>query len=644
MKLIKKVFAFMGFLSVGLFLTACDSNSKTKPTDTKPTETRDTEDTDVTPSFDPELAMTKFIDNILLSDYVMETDSLITTVSTENYIYFDYVGEGLRDRADVSVNGEVFELYIEDGQITKDNTYFYCYGSALFEVSKKYNVLASIIDVLNENYNGNPWDMFTNIPDKPGEFTSNDYTLKAIMLLASNKMAEYAELMGPVTLTIDDNDVSKAKLTGKVETTQSINFDVEIDITFGEAEKETIITNWMEEPVLPDARTEWNSEDIGALTAIFYAPYVKYIPFIDGASYALYVDYEGIMKNDVFLVCDKHVDEGVWLNYVCALASEEWGYEEYNTDIELDHAEYYRKLIMPDEHCYISIYVEYSEEEGLVVLMKQDFDYTTYSDIQDINYMLDEHDLVILPEDDSIVSINAEDITYEYSDSILYIFEYDLVSFVYIDFASKEDAEAYFDKYKDELLSSGYYLCTGEFGIDSEYYVTLGEEKSVRYLFDDNTLCLKFKANKKYSESDINESLTENGFATFDFTKTHFYTLAKSSLKNQKYQKGHIYDYYFDVRITFKENSQIDDLLNDLALKLDDLGFGRDNVEDNAELTYYYDSEDGIKEAKLEGTKVIFTKGNQRVTIEVLDIPEVKTDDPTAYQTMVIVDFITEEE
>jgi len=299
---------------------------------------------------------------------------------------------------------------------------------------------------------------------------------------------------------------------------------------------------------------------------------------------------------------------------------------------------------MPDEHCYISIYVEYSEEEGLVVLMKQDFDYTTYSDIEHINDMLDEHDLVVLPEDDSIVSINAEDITYEYSDSILYIFEYDLVSFVYIDFASREDAEAYFDKYKDELLSSGYYLCTGEFGIDSEYYATLGEEKSVRYLFDDNTLCLKFKANKKYSESDINESLTENGFAPFDFTKTHFYTLAKSSLKNQKYQKGHIYDYYFDVRITFKETSQIDDLLNDLALKLDDLGFGRDNVENNAELTYYYDSEDGIKETKLEGTKVIFTKGNQRVTIEVLDIPEVKTDDPTAYQTMVIVDFITEQE
>ncbi len=538
MKLFRNLFAITSLLSIGLLATACKKNNNSKPTDTKPTETDTSgKDTDAPKTFDPEVAMNNFLAKIDNNNYTMESNRLITNINGENLITLDYSHEYSIDRAIMTVDGEVFE-----GKITEtglEDVIFFKYGNSLDAATEQYRTLNIIQTVAY----GNIWDIFTNVGNT-GEYVTNSEEMKYMLAMIADYPKEFAGAMSEVTLTLDAENPTKA--TFDATSTITDFSTIHLEVTFGKAEGNQYAESWMENPIYPEAKTEWSDNDYGMFTALFYDDFDHCIPFVDGATYAFFADPNSLREGYELIIRDKHFKETDYTAYISKLTTAGFEYEE-----ERDGFMHYHKMLRPEVKCYASIYLDY-DEDGLYMEVASYYDCAEYDSFNDIATLVKNNGFVELPDGTDIIDSYAIDGTGPQMDSTLYINEYALVLETEFEFESSEAARAYLDSYVDLLLAAHYIEKQPSMFDINVYYQTFDEVFTVKWIISNNVLSMRFAAKKQYSLDQINGIIGEYGFPGIPedgYDYTYMYVIAKNDKNYDHYQSGYNYELSFDVRV-----------------------------------------------------------------------------------------------
>ena len=581
MKLFRNLFAITSLLSIGLLATACKKNSS-KPTDTKPTETDTSgKDTDAPKELDPEVAMNNFLAKIDNNNYTMESNRLITNINGENLITLNYSDESFIDRAIMTVDGEVFE-----GKITEtglEDVVFFKYGNSLAAATEQYRTLSIIQTVAY----GNIWDIFTNIGNT-GEYVTNSEEMKYMLAMIADYPKDFTGAMSEVTLTLDAENPTKA--TFDATSTISGFSTIHLEVTFGKAEGNQYAESWMENPIYPEAKTEWSDNDYGMFTALFYDEFDHCIPFVDGATYAFYADPNSLIEGYDLIIVDKHFKETDYNVYISKLLTDGFEYEE-----ERDGFKHYHKLIRPEVKCYASIYLDY-DEDGIYMEVASYYDCTEYDDFNDIATLVKNNGFVELPDGTNITDSYAIDGTGPQMDSTLYINEYALVLETEFEFESSEAARAYLDSYVDLLLAAHYIEKQPSMFDINVYYQTFDEVFTVKWIISNNVLSMRFVAKKQYSLDQINGIIGEYGFPSIPGESsdyTYMYVIAKNDKNYDHYQSGYNYELSFDVRVAVSTEDEALYFILDVEHELVD--------------TYEFEYDD---------TLGIFVKGDSKVRIK----------------------------
>ena len=569
MKLFKTGILLVSTLSLCL-LASCGKKATTKKTTKDNTSSKiTTQTTKKTDTFDPEVAMNNFLAKIDESNYVAASNRLTTTVYGKNLITLEYADEYSTDFTIMSVNDEVFEGKLRDTGLEDVN--FFKYGTAMEAATEQYRTLNAIPEMAY-----NIWDIFTNV-GTTGEYVTNNEEIKYMLAMIADYPKDFTGAMSQVSLTLDKENPTKA--TFEATSTMSGFEEINLVVTFGNASENEYAKAWMDNPTYPDAPTEWSFVAQSLFDALYYPEYADCIPFVDGASYAFYIDAELIKTNDYFAIIDKHFSQEAYNAYISKL-----GTEGFELEVEDDGSVCRHKVLRSDVGCYASVYTEFNNGEFYMEVATY-YNCKHYHTFDSIANLLSDYRFVSLPEGSAINKSYASDVTGAQMDSTLYINEYGLVLDVEFEFDTYEDAESYFEAYKSKLLLAYYKEHSASMFEVNEYYQTIDGKFTVKYMYYDNVLSMRFMALKDYIFVDLNDDLVFNGFASIAVCEDYFYLyyIAKDIRKYEHYQFGKDYPYAFDIRITFETEIQGGEFCDDYAGTLIyDLGFELD--EENTTL------------------------------------------------------------
>lgn len=323
---------------------------------------------------DSEKAMENFLAKLEEGNYVIDAkDYLKTTVSSRDQVTFEYAEDIYTDFAVMSVNNETFQGVLTDNGI--EDVVFYGEGQAIDAASRKlpnYWMDESVSD-------GNIWNLFYNIQEEPLKFMSHEDIVKQTVISLVGYGQNALGLMEDVYLTLDKEDPTTARIQAVVNDDMVARVfydDIDLEIVFGKAESNPIADAWMEAPVYPEGRTEWNETDEFIFNSVFLPGYgLEAIPFPAFASYALKVDEENFVDDDAVYIRDHQASESDMAEYIDTLLAD--GFEEVrDIDEEGNEKTYYRKLLREDFNCYSSIELEY--DDGVSMTAKKHYDCPVY--------------------------------------------------------------------------------------------------------------------------------------------------------------------------------------------------------------------------------------------------------------------------
>jgi len=557
MRIFKKLLIAASILGV-FSLAACtkdkkttDSSKTTKITtksNTSSKKTTEKKTTDKKEDFDDEVAMDNFVEKVKDANYVIKGEDFETSVYSKNQVTLRYDREGYADYAIMSVNEEVFQAKITGNNLS--NITFVDYNEAHTACSNK---LYTINYIVNMSF-GNMFDIFTNITDEDGKYVTNSVYAREFIMTAGGYSPQIESAMQEIYLTFDSEDVNEAHLTTKFYNAVShIDIDVDFKITFGNAKSFAPVDAWLKNPVYPEAQTDWSLNQLGALEFVFCLypdeDVTKYVPFYEGASYAVYFDYDVIKVSDSAYIYDKHVSESNVALYKEKLVND-YGFTLINEDDE----EYYQKTLRSESNSFVRIYIEY--DEGIQIYPKIYFDTYKTGDADEINSKLQTNGFVTLNK--IFNEIYAEDVLYKEMEAYLHISEYDLVYMVDLYFEALEEADQYLNSYLEDLVTSGFSEKQGEFGV---YYEDSYSEKKVWYNIDDNLVQFKFKADKVYSFDDINTILSDSDFENIGTNDVIH--MSSKDMKDFEYIKNsQDFDVYREVMLYFEDTDTLDSYLD----------------------------------------------------------------------------------
>ena len=567
MKLFKNL-AFILLCAFVFALSSCKKDPTTattnEPTTNKPTtqavsstNTSNNTSSGTTSSeiaYDSEAAMENFVEKVNDANYVMEGVDFKTVVASPDQVVLTYDREGYVDYIIMSVNNETFQARLSDSSLS--NLTFIDYNNAHNACS---NEMFTINYITNMSF-GNMFDLFYNVVGEDGKFVSNSTVVREFIMKVGGYSPQIEASMQEIYLVFDKEDVTEAHLITKFYNAVSfIDIDVDIKITFGNAISNSLGDTWMRHPVYPSAQTSWTPNQEGALDFLF-ALYpleesgVDAFPFIDGVSYALFFDYQSIKYGSSAQIIDMHATQSVVDNYKAHLVND-CGFTLITDEYD---EECYEKLLRADTECYSRIYIEYSEEQGLEVVAQRVFHQDVTEDATKINTDLVDNGFVAL--DNTYVSIKATDVLNEELEAYLKISEYDYVSIVDLEFETAELASTALESYLEKLEEAGFIPHESEFG---DYYSSKYGDKKVWYNYGDEYLSFKFKADKVYSKSEINDIITSKEFIALDLdSDTILHIDAKSEVEFEKIKNGKYFDLYFQVSLNFENDNLRDTYLN----------------------------------------------------------------------------------
>ena len=541
------------FIIMCLFLTACKGKEPTVP--------------------DSEKAMDNFLAKIAEGNYTIDAPFLKATAYSKDLVYFDYEDELYTDYAVMSVNDEVFQASLTEGGL--ENLKFVQEGQALDAAGKKLVNYWMDDDVSQ----GNIYNLFYNIQEEPLKFVSYEDVVKQSLLpyMGYNEMA--LGKTEEVYVEFDAEDPTTAHITAVIEDDEVARIyydDIDITLTFGNAEVNAAADEWMKAPAYPAARTEWTPEDEFIFDSVFFQGYGEdAVPFPTFASYALTIDSENYIWDDAVSIRDSHATEADATAYRETLLQN--GFTEVK-EKEEDGTEttYYRRLLREAYKCYDSIEVEY--DNGVNITAKKYYDFPVYENLDAINAEITKYGYTPLPASDAVTSFYGKDTAVEQTESWLYFFDYDIVLYVDVTYEDPDAVMTYLADYEKTLAEASFIPgTTDEDGEEIDYYESEDGTKSFRYHFDmDGSLQLLFKAEKMLSASEVESMISAAGFPAIDLKDPAFGRDLRKYAKARTDQDMNIYLAFNQSFATVDEAGAFFDAYE---AALVDAGFGRVNPE-----------------------------------------------------------------
>ena len=511
MKKMKDVFAkallifAIALLPVGL-LCACGKN-KTPADNRQPWEITDA-------------AKENLARNINASNYVVvSTDGtsnfLKTSVCSEDLVLFDYYDdETYGDFAVMTVNErETFQAFLSQDGFKANTLTFLKDESALNLAKAEYKVL-NALNPAGEISKADLDRMFQTYVKEPLKMTSRDETVIEIISNFSNIKGFAKANIQEVSLIFSKEDASKVVMKTTIdETTYSST------ITFGNATSEARVDNWVNDPnrEYPEAQTEWAINAIGQhvdrniINDIFLRrgneAETDYLPFPDFATYAFTMNRGDYYLTDTLQIRDCRATEQNAQDYVSELLA-----EGFTAAVDEDGDTCYRKFLRAHRgtNCYASIYVEY--DEGFNLYGEKWYDAPSYNTLADINTQLTtKAHLTALPNSDDFGGVNAKDITFEHSESVLGISDYDLVLYIDIECPNYVAAMEYMDAY---ITLCGFPEVHEDVdgAFISSYTNGETEKTSIKYGYLDSVLTIIVKYKTFYTDAEAGAIIEEYGF------------------------------------------------------------------------------------------------------------------------------------
>ena len=510
-----------------------------------------------------ERAMENFIAKISGGNYVLSSDGFMKTVAfSKDMVLFDYEDdETYSDFAVMSVNNEVFQGFLENDGVR--DVSFLEEGSAL-ETAKAKLPSYWLADEVSE---GNIYNLFYNDPEDPLKFVSYDAAVQNQLRTFAGYGDVALKYMHEVYLTLDQEDPATAHLQAEVDDDEVARYyfdDIDVTITFGNAQSDPRVDAWMKAPAYPEARTEWTEGDLFIFNSVFLPGYgEKAIPYIPSASYALSIDEENFINNDEVDIRDPHAAQADIDSYVEILKQN--GFAEVTEDGET----WYRFLLREDTKCYSSISVEY--DGGLNLVARKYYDMPKFEGFDQVNGQIVPAGYPALPETEALTDFTATEAKFEQTESWLYFYNYETVLYVYAHYGDYDQVMDYLDAYAEELVQQGYtpVYIDGEEGGEIDYYRSADESKTFRYHFedDDETVILLYKAEKCLSADEAKAILNGAGFPEIDLTA---YSSGRDHKKFQKIMYGKDYDTAVSLSVRFDTTEEAEAFLDGYVALLEE--------------------------------------------------------------------------
>ena len=514
-----------------------------------------------------EKAMQNFLDKIAGGDYVMDSEGYLkTTACSEDLVIFDYEDDSsYRDFAVMSVSGEVFQGFFKKDGI--ENITFLKEGSAIDAAVSKLPTYW----LKEEVSDGNIYHLFYNDTEDPLRFVSFDYNV----MNQVRGFAGYGDVamnyMHEVYLVLDQENPTVAHLQAVVDDNETARYyfdDIDIVITFDDAQSDERAESWMKSPVYPDARTEWTETDIFIFDSVFLPGYgEESVPFMPFGSYALTIDGERFVTDDKVYIRDAHATQADMDSYIDILLQS--GFEEASEEGET----YYRRMIREETNCYSAISLEY--DGGLNAVAYKYYDFPKYEGLDEINGIITENGYPGLPDTGDLTGFTAIDTRDEQTESWLYFYDYNTVLYVYADYADYDRVTAYLDGYAEELLDAGFVpVYVDDDGEDIAYYQSADGSGSFRYHFEDDgeTVILLYKSEKCLTAEEVRAILAGEGFPEMDLAA---YESGRDHTKFQKVMYGMDYGVAITPTMRFDTDEEGDQFLHQYTAALEEDGFLR---------------------------------------------------------------------
>ncbi|MBP5445179.1 MAG: hypothetical protein J6Y28_03310 [Acholeplasmatales bacterium] len=544
-------------------------NTSSKKTSSKQTSSKQTTDKKTEHKFDDELAMANFVDKLDQGNYTVVGDDFSIDVCSDNLVTFKYSRTGYNDYTVMSVSGEVFQAFIKHNQLK--NLTFIEYGNSLEACTKQ----ALIPNYMTYLYGANMFDLFYNVPDEDGVYVSYSATLRDML----QRMGSYSDMinaaMEEVYLILDDEDPTCATLKTHVYNAVAYyDFDIVMDITFGNATENELAKEWLNNPILPNDPEYYNINQLGAISFVFNLypdePEAQGVPYIPGASYALYLDNNLAQYYDTIYLKDVHISSVDVENYKNVLV-DTYG---FGCVLDEDGDECFMKLLRAESNMYSRIYVDYTEGVGMEIVATPYYDCTKY-DRTGINNIIIDCDYPVLPSNSNMISMVGTDNLAVESEAYLYINEYEIVLDVEAEFEDYESAYDYLESYLDMLEDSGFVFNPSSSDPRYDYH---NGDRMFRYKIDSttNTLLFQFKGNVIYDTLEILDKINNDDdyFPGFDLdVQSVEYYNAKDLSKHEYIVLNNKYDLYFVVNFYTEDSNTVDDFIDYYTSTLEGKGF-----------------------------------------------------------------------
>ena len=544
-----------------------------------------------------EQAMENFLNKLEEGNYTMNVEGYLkTTAYSRDLVYFDYAEDDYTDQAVMSVNYETFQAALKNGGV--ENVRFLTEGQAI-DVAKE-KLVSSWLD-LSE---GNIWNLFYNDQEEPLKFVSyDDYLKDNVRKLVGNRETSL-RLMHEVYLIMDKEDPTVVHIQSEVDddVVARIDYDnIDIVITFGDAEGNAAAEAWMKDPVYPEARTGWTEDDAFIFNSVLMTNNGdEIIPFPSFASYALTNDGQNFLMEDEITLRDSHASEEDVQNYIASLLAA--GFTEVKEKAQDgNELTYYRRMLREEYQCYASLAVDY--DNGFNLKGRKYYDCPTYDDLAAVNELIKACGFPELPASDAITSVSATNRANATIESWLYLFDYDLA--LYVDIPCEDEAvlKAYLEDYSQALQNAGFYSTdkdetdTQEDAINlmkeankptnlkamlglepDEMMATANEFADFRYHFEDGKVTLLFKAEHYYTPEETSAMIAAAGFPQITFHDNEYFS-SRDMKKFVKVVRGKDAKSYVSVNQTFANTAEAETFLTELEAILNAAGYDRENPE-----------------------------------------------------------------
>ena len=464
-----------------------------------------------------EKAMNTFIEKVNKTQYSIGVAGWRTAkVFSKDLVMVDYDDPLYDDDIYCTVNGnETYYAFITDGVFEERFLEYFGEGTAI-ETAK--DILINYwFDLAGDNI----WDAFTSYSDDSLKFKI--ISTGIITQLASyygNVHQSDIGLIEEAHLIFADENVSKATVNLKFFAELGEE-DINVDINFNVTKPENFAADaWMNNPNrnYPEAPNKWSDEDAVAFGSLFGQKYGNMIdellPFPEFATVTFKRDGNATFMSSVFLVRDSRATEEGLNNYANKLVNQ-YNYDVVDEELS-DGSTVKRYDLLIDTYqethfMYISIYLEYNQ--GVTLLLQQNFNFIHYSGRNTINALIDQFTFPKLPYSSDLINFDSTDMIYPQSLGVNFMAEYQLALEVQIKFDDVVKASKYMDDYLSALKTYGY----SEDDTSSLGHHTLETESfrsNFEYMIDtaSNIIFIMFRNIKYLGDEVANEMIADMGF------------------------------------------------------------------------------------------------------------------------------------